>query len=75
MKVNGNVFYGKGPPDENRLSPFVRSIIINNYYDTEVAQLVTPSCSRPQPATYDGVRDSRSYIDQPLPPPFIGQYP
>ena len=27
---------------------------------TEIAQWATPSCSRPQPATDNGVRDSRS---------------
>ena len=27
---------------------------------TEVAQYATPSCSRPQPATHNGVRDGTS---------------
>ena len=46
---------------ENILPLFVGSII--NYTVSnapEVAQLVTPSCSRPQPATDNGVEEGRS---------------
>ena len=41
---------------------------------TEVAQWVTPGCSRPQPATDNGVRDDRSNWLV-ASPPSTGQYP
>ena len=47
-------------PVENLLPQFG----VNNYQQlgviTKVAQWGTPSCSRPQPATDNGVRDGRS---------------
>ena len=47
-------------PVENLLPQNVVSII--NYLQkyTEAAQWGTPSCSQPQPATDNGVRDGRS---------------
>ena len=47
-------------PVENLLPQNVESII--NYFQqsTEVAKWGTPSGSRPQPATVNGVRDGRS---------------
>ena len=46
-------------PVENLLPQNVGSII--NYLQyTEAAQWVTPSCSQPQPATDNGVRDGKS---------------
>ena len=41
---------------------------------TEVAQCGTPSCSRPQPATENGVRDGRSNLLVAL-PTFMGSMP
>ena len=40
---------------------------------TEVAQWGTPSCSQPQPATDNGIRDGRSNCL--VAPPPHGQYP
>ena len=50
----------KNLPVENLLPQNVGSII--NYLQkfTEVAQWGAPSCSQPQPATDNGVRDGRS---------------
>ena len=45
---------------ENLVPQNVGSIINYLQYSTEVAKLGTPSCSRPQPATDNGVRDGRS---------------
>ena len=47
-------------PVENRLPHNVGSVINNLQQSTEVAQWGTPSCCRPQPATDNGVKDSRS---------------
>ena len=47
-------------PVENLLPHNARSIINYLQKSTEVAQWGTPSCSRPQPATDNGVRDGRS---------------
>ena len=49
--------------------------LIINYLQcaTEVAQCATSSCSRPQLATDNGVRDGRS-VDWQLPPLRTGQY-
>ena len=46
-------------PEDNLLLQNVGSIIIYLQQSTEVAQLGTTSCIRPQPATDNGVRDSR----------------
>ena len=56
----GKVFYGQEPPSgestttECGVNYQLLAVI------TEVAKWGTPSCSRPQPATYNGVRDGRS---------------
>ena len=42
---------------------------------TEVAQWATPSCSRPQPATDNGVRDGRSNRVAVNPSPLMGSNP
>ena len=59
-KGKGKVFYmARSLPVDNLLPQNVGSII--NYFQyTEAAQLGTPSCSQPQPATDNGVRDDRS---------------
>ena len=49
----------RSPPKWNLLPLFVGSIINNFSNITEEAQWATPSCSRPQPATNNGVRDGR----------------
>ena len=46
----------RSPSKENRL-PLFDGSIINYFQYTEVAQLAAPSCSRPQLATDNGVRD------------------
>ena len=40
-----------------------------------VAQWEAPTCSRPQPATYNSVRDDRYNWLAFIPPPYTGQYP
>ena len=50
----------RSPPVEYLLPQNVGSIINYLQISTEVAQWGTPSCSRPQPATVNGVRDGRS---------------
>ena len=56
----GKVFYGQEPPSgESTTTEFgvsYKLLAVN----IEVAQWQTPSCSRPQPATDNGVRDGRS---------------
>ena len=47
-------------PVENLLPQNVGSIINYLQQSTEAAQWVTPSCSKPQPAMDNGVRDCRS---------------
>ena len=47
-------------PVENLLPQNVESIINYLQSSTEVAQSGTPSCSRPQPAMDNGVKDGRS---------------
>ena len=60
-KVKGNVFYGQEPPSGESYTTTECGV---NYQllavITEVTQWITPSCSRPQPATENGVRDGRS---------------
>ena len=56
----GKVFYGQEPPNgestttECAVNYQLLAVI------TEIAQWGTPSCSRPQPAMDNGVRDGRS---------------
>ena len=59
IKVKSKVFYGQEPPSgeyttECGINYQLLAVII------EAAQLETHSCSRPQPATDNGVRDGRS---------------
>ena len=60
VKVKGKVVYGKEPPSgestttECEFNYQLLSVI------PEVAQWGAPSCSQPQPATDNGVRDGRS---------------
>ena len=51
---------GESTPLENLLPQNVGSFTNYLQQSTEVAQWGTPSCSRPQPATDNGVRDGRS---------------
>ena len=56
----GKVFYGQEPPSGESTTTecgvnYQRLAVI-----TEVAQWGTPSCSRPRPATDNGVSDGRS---------------
>ena len=59
-KGKGKVFYGQEPPSgestttECGVNYQLLAVI------TEAAQWGTPSCSQPQPATNNGVRDGRS---------------
>ena len=59
-KGKGKVFYGQEPPSGDLLPQNVGSIINYLQWCTEVAQWRTPSHGRPEPATVNGVRDSRS---------------
>ena len=59
-KGKGKVVYGQEPPSGESTTTecgfnYQRLAVI-----TEVAQWGAPSCSQPQPATYNGVRDGRS---------------
>ena len=62
IKGKGKVFYGQEPPSgestttECGVNYQLLAVI------TEVAQWGTPSCSRPQSATDNGVRDGRSVL-------------
>ena len=60
LKGKGKVFYGQEPPsgESTTIECGVNYQLIAVI--TEVAQWGTPSCSRPQPATDNGVRDGRS---------------
>ena len=60
----GEIFYGLEPPSEGSTTTECGF----NY------QWGAPSCSRPQPATDSGIRDSR-YNWLVTPPPYTGQYP
>ena len=70
----GKVFYGQEPPSGE--SPTTECEV--NYQllavITEVAQWRIPTCSRPQPATYNGVSDGRSNCLVAL-PTLICRYP
>ena len=50
------VFYGQEPPGGESTTTECGV----NYQLPEVAQWATPSCSRPQPATDNGLKDGRS---------------
>ena len=56
------VFYGQEPPSGESITQNVGSIINYLQLYTEVVQWGTPSCSRPQLATYNGVRYCRSNL-------------
>ena len=56
----GKVFCGQEPPSgESTTTEYVVNYQLLAVI-TEVAQWGTPSCSRPQPAMDNGIRDSRS---------------
>ena len=54
--IKGKVFYGQEPPSGESTTTECGV----SYQLTEFAQWGTPSCSRPQSATDNGVRDCRS---------------
>ena len=60
VRDKGKVFYGQEPPSgeytttECEVNSQLLAVV------NEVAQWRTPSCSQPQPATDNGVRDGRS---------------
>ena len=54
------VFYGQEPPSGESTTTECGANYQLLAVITEVAQWGTPSCSRPQPATDNGVRDGRS---------------
>ena len=58
-------------PVENLRRQNVGSSINYLQQSTEVAQWGTPSCSRPQPATDNGVRDGRSNLLVAPPPSWV----
>ena len=59
-QVKSKVFYGHEPPSEESTTTECGVNYQLLAVITEVAQWGTPSCSRPQPATDNGVRDGRS---------------
>ena len=59
-KGKGKVFYGQEPPSGESTTTEYGVNYQPLAVITEVAQWGTPSCSRPQPATDNGVRDGRS---------------
>ena len=59
-KGKGKIFYGQEPPSGESTTT---GCVVNYQLlavITEVAQWRTPSCSQPQPATDNGVKDGRS---------------
>ena len=60
VRVKGKVFYGQEPPSGESTTTECGVNYQQLAVITEVAQWETPSCSRPQPATDNGVRDGRS---------------
>ena len=59
-KSKGKVFYGQEPASEESTTTECEFNYQLLAVITEVAQWGTPSCSWPQPATDNGVRDGRS---------------
>ena len=65
MKVNlqskSKVFFGREPLNGESITTILWGQLSTTYSNvTEVAQWAAPSCSRPQAATDNGVRDGRS---------------
>ena len=64
------VFYGQEPPSgESTTTECVVNYQLLAVICWSVAQWGTPSCSRPQSATDNGVRDCRSKLTGPILPP------
>ena len=59
-KSKGKVFYGQEPASGESTTTECEFNYQLLAVITEVAQWGTPSCSRPEPATDNGVRDGRS---------------
>ena len=74
-KVKVKSSMARSLPVENLLPQNVGSIINYLQYFTEVAQWGAPSCIRPQPATDNGVTDSRSNLTGRTPHPTQGSTP
>ena len=60
LKVKVKVFYGQEPPSGESTTTECGFNYQLLAVITEVAQSGTPSCSQPQPATDNDVRDDRS---------------
>ena len=73
-KRKGKVVYGQEPPSGESTTTECGSNYQLLAVITEVAQCGAPSCSQPQPATDNGIRDGRSNWLV-APPPYTGQYP
>ena len=59
LKVKGKVFYGQEPPSGESTTTECWFNYQQLAVFTEVAQCGAPSCSQPEPATDNGVRDGR----------------
>ena len=75
VKSKGKVFYGQDPPsgESSTIECSVNCQLLAVIFP-EVAQWGTPSCSRPQPTTDNGVRGNRS-IFLVVPPTLVGSDP
>ena len=60
VKVKGKVFYGQEPPSRESTTTECGVNYQLLAVITELAQWGNPSCSRPQPATDNAIRDCRS---------------
>ena len=59
--LKSKVFFGQEPPNGKSTTTILWGQLSTTCSNvTEVAQWAAPSCSRPQPATDNGVRDGRS---------------
>ena len=58
-KIEGKVFYGQEPPEENLMSLFVSSVIVDFSNASEITQWIIPKCSRLKPTTDYGIRGQR----------------
>ena len=62
QKGKGKVFFGRKPPNgESTATNLLGQLSTTCSNVTQVAQWAASSCSRPQPATDNGVRHGRSY--------------
>ena len=73
----GKVVYGQEPPSGESTTTECGFNYQLLAVITKVDQWGAPSCSQPQPAMDNGVRDSETVdpIDWSHPPPYTGQYP